>query len=262
MKRIVSRANPTFKSLRALKGSARERRSRGQTLIDGSHLLRAHLQAIGEPRLVAVSTSACGHPEIAELLAALRSAEIASMPPELFDQIAPVEHASGILALIDIPEPRAAAPEGELFVLLDAVQDPGNVGTIIRSAAGAGADAVLLSPACADPWSPRALRAAMGATFGIDLRTGVGLGSFASDFDGRVVATAGRGGVPPDNVDLRGRIALMLGGEGSGLDAALAARADVTISIPLAAAVESLNVGAAAAVILFERVRQLGAKRR
>ena len=260
MKRILSRANPIFQSLRALKNSARVRRVRGQTLLDGAHLVRAYLETRGQPRLLAVSAAACERLEIAELLTLLDSTEVYCFPSALYAQIAPVETATGILALIDIPEPSSSSAPEPFLVLLDRIQDPGNVGAIIRSAAGAGADAVLLCPECANPWSPRALRAAMGGTFSLSVRTDADLVACTDRFAGKVIATAGRGGVPPSGVDLTGPIAVLFGSEGVGLSGTLSAKACVTVTIPLARAMESLNVGAAAAVVMFERVRQLASK--
>ena len=260
MKRILSRANPKFQTLRALKNSARDRRARGQTLLDGPHLVRAYLETMGQPRLIAVSAAVCERPEIAELLMMLDSTEVYCFPSALYAQIAPVETATGILALIDIQEPSSPSACEQFLVLLDRIQDPGNVGAIIRSAAGAGADAVLLCPECADPWSPRALRAAMGGTFSLTVRTGADLVECADRFAGKVIATAGRGGVPPSGVDLTGPIAVLFGSEGVGLNDALSAKAAVSVTIPLARAIDSLNVGAAAAIVMFERVRQLAAK--
>ena len=262
MKRILSRANPRFKSLRALKDSARERRTQGQTLLDGPHLVRAYLEAIGQPVLVAVSADAVTRPEIAQLLGVLDATEVCCFPAPLYAQIAPVGSATGILALIDIPKPGSFAHAEQFVILLDRIQDPGNVGTIIRSAAGAGADAVLLCSGCADPWSPRALRAAMGGTFALAVRTGADLVGFAEQFSGQVVATVGRGGVPPSAIDLTGPLALLLGSEGEGLSDVLESKAAVRVTIPLARAMESLNVGAAAAVVMFERVRQRASQNR
>lgn len=229
-------------------------------MLDGPHLVRAYVELMGQPVLAAVSSDACEQPEIAGLLRMLDSTEVCCLPPALYAQIAPVDTATGILALIDIPEPSVRNRPERFVILLDRVQDPGNVGTILRSAAAADADTVLLSPGCADAWSPRALRAAMGATFSLTVRTDADLVQFVDHFPGLKIATAGHGGVAPSAIDLTGPVAVLLGSEGVGLDAALAARASVTVTIPLARSVESLNVGAAAAVVMFERVRQLASK--
>jgi len=255
--RIASRTNAHFRALRALAGSAAERGRQQRTLLDGAHLVASYLER-SIPRLIAVSESARGDAEVQALLARGQRAPQVFFADALFAQIAPVQTPTGILALIDIPAPPPARVSGDLAVLLDGIQDPGNVGTIIRSAAAAGAAAVLLSAQCADAWSPRVLRAAMGAHFALDIHSRSDLVQAARAFRGRVIAAAGAGGRAPHATKLTGRVALALGAEGAGLDAALANAADAVVTIPLARGVESLNVGAAAAVILFERVRQLG----
>ncbi len=241
--------------------SARERSRQQRTLLDGAHLVRAYIDRIGKPVLAAVSTEATERREIRALIEMLGEVKIIWLPPELFAQIAPVESPSGILALIDIPTTRTGSVGGDFLVLLDGIQDPGNVGTIIRSAAGAGAAAVLLCARCADPWSPRALRAAMGATFAIEVRRNVVLTDVARQFPGLVIATAGDEGLPPYAVDLTGPVALLLGNEGAGLSKPLAAAAAITVSVPLACSIDSLSVGAAAAIVMFERARQIALKR-
>jgi TrmH family RNA methyltransferase len=257
--RIGSRSNPRFVELRTLASSAKERRTRGQTLLDGPHLVRSYIEHCGAPRLLAVSDDACDHPEVAALL------EFASGCPQLcfehglFRQLAPVDNPVGILALVDTPRPGKAQELGELVVMLDGIQDPGNVGTIIRAAAAADTDDVLLSPGCADAWSPRTLRAGMGAHFALRVQTDVDLVAAVKRFPGIAIAAAGVDGVRPDAVDMRARVAFVFGSEGAGLREELAREARLRVSIPMARGIESLNVGAAAAVLLFERVRQLAA---
>jgi TrmH family RNA methyltransferase len=258
--RIASRTNAHFRAVRALAGSAAERRRKKQTLLDGAHLVAAYL-ACATPVLIAVSEGALGDPEISSLLERAQGVRKLCFADALFAQLAPVQTPTGILAVIQIPESPAGTPSGSLVVMLDGIQDPGNVGAIIRSAAAADADAVALSRGCADPWSPRALRAAMGAHFSLRIHAQCDLHRAAHAFDGRVVATGGRGGVSPHEVSLTGPVALLFGSEGAGLSEPLATAADAVISIPLARGIDSLNVGAAAAVILFERVRQLAAIR-
>lgn len=258
--RIAARSNAQFRALRALARSAAGRRRQRRTLLDGPHLIAAYL-ARSTPALIAVAESARGEAEIEELLARSRGAPQVCIADALFGQISPVKTPTGIVAAIDIP----AAPEhwsrAELVVMLEAVQDPGNVGTIIRCAAAAGAGAMLLSPQCADPWAPRTLRAAMGAHFALAIHPQCDLERAAGAFDGRVIATGAGAGVAPYRTQLNGRVAILFGAEGAGLSAALEKLAHERVSIPLARGIESLNVGAAAAVILFERVRQLAMAR-
>jgi TrmH family RNA methyltransferase len=143
--------------------------------------------------------------------------------------------------------------------MLEALQDPGNLGSILRSAAAAGIARVLLSPDSVQAWSPRVLRAGMGAHFMLHIHENVDLLGAARDFGGRVVVTSGRAGRSLFDADLRGAVALVFGNEGAGVSARLAAAAHEAVAIPMPGAAESLNVAAAAAICLFERVRQVSA---
>ena len=257
MVRVASRSNAQFIELRALAKSARERELKRRTVLDGPHLVTSYVERGGSPRLVAVSEDRSGLPEIAALLERTRDCPQVCFKSELFRQLAPVDSPVGIVALIDTPQTDTAHALGDLVVLLEGIQDPGNVGTIIRAAAAADADDVLLSRGCADAWSPRTLRAGMGAHFALRVHTDVDLNSAVRRFSGTCIATRGAGGLPPQAVDMRGRVALLFGSEGAGVSEALARQARSRVSIPLARGIESLNVGVAAAVVLFERVRQL-----
>jgi TrmH family RNA methyltransferase len=141
--------------------------------------------------------------------------------------------------------------------LIEDVQDPGNLGSILRSAAGAGVRHVLLSRGCADVWSPRVLRGAMGAHYLLGIEDRANLVAFARDYQGQVIAAAADAATSIFDIDLKAPTAFALGNEGSGLSAELAAQADMVATIPMSTGLESINVGAAAAVCLFERVRQL-----
>jgi TrmH family RNA methyltransferase len=143
-------------------------------------------------------------------------------------------------------------------VLLEDVQDPGNLGSILRSTAAAGIRQVYLSAQCADLWSPRVLRAGMGAHFHLDCFAGVDLGGFAATFPGRLIATHLAARQSVFEVDLTGQIGLIFGNEGAGLSRALLDKVASVVAIPMPGQTESLNIAAAAAVCLFERVRQLG----
>ena len=167
----------------------------------------------------------------------------------------------GIALLIDIPAPRPAQRDG-CAVLLEDIQDPGNVGTILRTAAAAGVDTIYLSPACADCWSPKVLRAAMGAHFGINIVERANLPQVAGDFAGSVIATHLAAAVSLYSLDLTGPVAIVFGNEGQGVSADLLQQVDTRAIIPMSGRTESLNVGAAAAICLFERVRQLAVLQR
>jgi TrmH family RNA methyltransferase len=147
----------------------------------------------------------------------------------------------------------------DFCLLLDDVQDPGNVGSMLRSAAAAGIEQVLLSKHCAFAWSPKVLRAGQGAHFYVELHEDVDLAAWARDFreaGGAVVAMVATGGTDLYDTPFDAHMALAIGNEGAGISAALAAQATRRVTIPMPGGVESLNAAAAAAVCLFECVRR------
>ena len=169
--------------------------------------------------------------------------------------------ADAVLAIIDLPQSAPPEPLADSVVVLDAVQDPGNLGTILRTAAAAGIGRVLLGAGCAQAWSPRVLRAAMGAHFVLEIEDGIDACARLKGYPGRCLATAlGQGASALYGLDLRRPVALLFGAVGQGLSADLLACADQRVIIPMAAGVESLNVGAAVAVCLFEQARQMRAR--
>lgn len=256
MKQINSRDNSQFKSLRKLARSARERRKAGRVLLDGVHLIAAHLSQIGAPEMVAVSAFAEAHPEIRALLAKMpEHVSRVVLGDALFQELSPVDTPTGMLALACLPElPLPLAPR--FIVLIEAVQDPGNLGSILRSAAAAGVEAACLSPGCADAWSPKVLRSGMGAHFVLPLREGVDLVAAARAFSGEVVVTSLQGESSLYDLDLAGAVAFVVGNEGAGVSPALQQAADRRVYIPMPGAIESLNAAAAATVCFFECARQ------
>lgn len=262
MKVIRSRANPLFRTLAKLRDSARERRREASALLDGPHLVGEYLARKGVPRTLAVSAEALDSPEVKALLARARCPEPVVFSEPLFREISPVATPSGILAVVPIPAARPVPHDVACCVLLEDIQDPGNVGSILRSAAAAGVRHVLLSKGCADAWSPRVLRAAMGAHYVLTIAERADLVAFARAYRGQVVAADAKGTRSIHDLDLTPPTAIALGNEGAGLGAELLREADITAAVPMADGVESINVGAAAAVCLFERVRQLQAIRR
>jgi TrmH family RNA methyltransferase len=143
--------------------------------------------------------------------------------------------------------------------LLEDLQDPGNVGTILRTAAAAGVEQVLLSKHCAFAWSPKVLRAGQGAHFLTAIVEDVDLPAWIAAFQrtgGRAAALVARGGADVFSAPLDLPLALAIGNEGAGLSAALLASADQRVTIPMPGGAESLNAAAAAAVVLFECVRR------
>lgn len=252
MKHIQSRENPFYRELHKLSTLAKSRSKAAQTLLDGAHLLRAYLDAGLLPRQILINSAADA--EIAEILARVPDVPLVQLDDKLFAELSALKTATGILALIDIPD-RAFAP-AHFALLLEAIQDPGNLGSMIRSAAAAGCDAVFLSSACADAWSPRVLRAAMGGHFCLCIYENQDLIRVAGTFTGKRLATTLQATDSIYQCDLRGDIAFMMGNEGAGLSEELRALATHPVTIPMPGRVESLNAAAATAICLFEAVRQ------
>lgn len=256
MKLISSRDNPLFKHLKKLATSARERKKTQKTLLDGVHLVAVYLDRMGVPEMAAIAASMQEKPEIRALKARLPENRLVILEDALFNEISTVESATGILAVIPIPlsVPAVAA---SFCIMLEAVQDPGNLGSILRSAAAAGCDLAYLSPGCVDAWSPKVLRAGMGAHFSLVLREEPDLASAARAFPGQVLATSLNARKSLYDCDLTGATAFIIGNEGAGVSAVLLDAASQTVLIPMPGGTESLNAGAAAAICLFERVRQV-----
>jgi TrmH family RNA methyltransferase len=256
VKLIVSRDNSQFKALRKLALSARERRKSGRTLLDGVHLIAAHAERFGAPEALVIAASAQGRPEVQALLENMAErVSLVILGDALFQELAPVDTPTGIVALVAVPAmPFPPAPQ--CIVLIEAVQDPGNLGSILRSAAAAGVEAAYLSPGCADAWSPKVLRGGMGAHFVLPVREGMDLVAAAQAFPGEVVVASLQGDASLFDLDLSGAVAFVVGNEGAGVSQELHRAATRRVRIPMPGAVESLNAAAAAAVCFFERVRQ------
>lgn len=258
MKSIISRENPHFKALKKLGQSSRERRKSGRMVLDGMHLVES-LVASGQPPIeIIVSGSGLGKREITRFLAHFDfSSKLTQVSDALFAELAPVETPSGILAIAAIPEFTGKIDAGKDTILLDGVQDPGNLGSILRSAAAAGFVQVLLSEDCAHAWSPKVLRAGMGAHFQLQLRENVELRNFLDNYKGRaVLTTLDDTAAALYDLDLCSPIAWVFGNEGQGVRPELMSATHLHARIPMPGVSESLNVAAAAAICLFETIRQ------
>ena len=256
MRQIISAENALFRSLAKLRQSSRERRKAGRSLLDGVHLVRAYLEHVGVPEEIVVSRSRLHDAEIQSLLATPGLREPITLSDALFHGLSSVSTPTGIIAVVRTPQAPAVPATPGPCVMLEDIQDPGNLGSILRSAAAAGMGEVYLSRGSVHAWSPRVLRAGMGAHFAVRICEGVELEGLVRSYPGRVLAAVRDGAVPFYCADLRGHAALLFGNEGAGITRALREAAHTTIAIPMPGKAESLNVAAAAAVCLFERVRQ------
>jgi RNA methyltransferase, TrmH family len=242
---LTSRDNPKVKRWIRLAGDARYRRSEKRALIEGPHLLAAALQHGIRPLTVLVTEEGAANPEIAALL----PANAVVLGKAVFRAIVDSETPQGVAAEIVIPDARRATGN---TIFLERVQDPANVGAILRSAAAFGIGRVVLDRACADPWSPRALRAGAGGHFALGIAETDDLGAEIEAFKGTVVCTVPRGGIALADAPLDREAAWIFGGEGSGLSDETIQRADLRVTIPMAPGTESLNVAAAAAICLYQ----------
>ncbi|MGD1826888.1 tRNA G18 (ribose-2'-O)-methylase SpoU [Chromobacterium violaceum] len=260
-KTISSPHNDEVKALARLVQHSRDRRKEGVMVLEGIHLAESCLQAGGELSRIYLNEAAAGKPEVRRLLDSLPpGSTVVSLPEAVMSKVTALASAGELLALSPRPSPEAP-PAQAARVMLEDIQDPGNLGTILRTAAAAGVYDVFLSKGCVDVFSPKVLRAGMGAHFALRIHEHADLAGELSRFGGRKLVTHLEGSSSLYGHDLTGPVAFVFGNEGAGVCDALLALADARIRIPMPGHAESLNVAMAATVCLFERVRQLEGRR-
>lgn len=243
---ITSRDNETLKEIRKLLTSRTARRAAGLFLCDGRTLLSEAL-AFGADIVTVVCAEGLALPPLPDTVRAL------DVPEPLLRGVCPSDTPQGVvftcrLPALSLPAPPAAGRH----ILLDRVQDPGNVGSILRSAAAFGVDSVILGPGCADPFSPKTIRAGMGACFRQPVFETEDLAALLKNTALPVYAAARTGGAENAGEAVFPRnFMLLLGNEGAGLSSELRALAGRAVWIPLRPDCESLGVAAAAAVLMF-----------
>ena len=252
---LSSRDNPKVKHWTRLAEDGRYRRAEKRALIEGPHLLAAALQHGYEPIALLATEKGAAEAEISRLVAQSGLQPIL-LAESVFRRVVDAESPPGVAAEIAIPE--ADNKNASRTVFLEGVQDPSNVGAIVRSAAAFGVGRIVLDRACADPWSPKALRAGMGGHFGLQIGQTKDLGAEIEAFKGTIVCTVPRGGVALSEAPLSGSLGWLFGGEGQGVSPAVASRAALQVTIPTTSGTESLNVAAAAAICLYEASRRIG----
>lgn len=266
MKAIQSKDNPRLRQLAKLCETPRESRKQGLALLDGIHLLKALLESGQHALWGVVTEQALQRDEILQALkeSELRGTEWFQIPDHLLNAIAPTEHPSGILTIWPIPylsnpSPSHDIPDVACILMLEQIQDPGNLGTLFRSAQASGIQYIALSEGCAEPWSPKVLRAGMGAHFYLTLFERANLIELAL---ARSPSYAACGEAMQSVWDVAWPKArgIAIGNEGAGLSHALKQACSSSVAIPMAAGCESLNAAIAGSVILFERQRQLNVR--
>jgi RNA methyltransferase, TrmH family len=254
---LTSLQNPLVKQIRKLH-RARERRQQQLFLLEGTHLLEASCSA-DRPLAILCHTPEwqSQHPQLWQQ--SVQSADrVELVSPEVLRSLATTVEPDGVLAVMSrstTPAPRFT----HLGLVLETVQDPGNLGTMIRTAAAAGAEGLLLSTDSVDLDHPKVLRASAGQWFQLPMATSTDLKTEIQAYQSQgmqVVATLPTATQTYWETDLRSPTLVLMGNEGAGLSAELAALADHHVTIPLSAGVESLNVAIAAALILYEAKRQ------
>ena len=254
---IRSARNPAIAYVRSLERGSVRRRD-GRTYVEGPKLVAEALRA---GVVVSVLCVADASPTAAAVAA---DAEAQGVPVRrstatVFASVADTETPQGVLAVITAPDP-PPGPGPALLLVLDGVQDPGNVGAMVRSAAAAGATGVICAPGTADPYSPKAMRAGAGGQFRLPIRKlaePADLPSFAAGVD--FYAASADADRAYHNVDWTGPCGLIVGAESAGVSPAWRAASRAVVNVPMQSEIESLNAAAAAAVILFEAARQRAA---
>jgi TrmH family RNA methyltransferase len=265
LRELTSSENPRLRLVRRLR-SRRHRQTEGLLVAEGPRVVGTALElgaAIEEVFVTSEFLQRFG--SLAELLEA-SPVRVWLVSDVLMATISATENPQGVVATARVPEPTGGVAVGRSFlaIALDRVGDPGNVGTIIRAAHGAGAGLAVLGPGCCDAFNPKAVRASAGGVFAVSVRSVGDLRLAMAELQeqGAVVLAADAGaGVPYWEADLRGPAVLLVGSEAHGLSGEARSVADTTVTIPMPGGAESLNAGAAVAVLLCEAVRQRQAGR-
>jgi TrmH family RNA methyltransferase len=259
MAQRVSVRHPSVQRLRRLSGRRSARSDEGAYVIDGPTLL-AEALAAGVPLHEVLAEPSCPD-ELLERAAAagatVRRVD-AGVLARVTDTVTP-QPVAAIAALPGATSADAAAAAGPLALVLVGVGDPGNAGTLLRSAEGAGAGAVMFCDGSVDPYAPKCVRASAGSVFRLVVVRDASSSEALRHLSAAGVATVGtlaRGAPPYDEADLARPVALVLGSEAHGLSEAAAGQVERTVTIPMAGRTESLNVGMAGTILCFESLRQ------
>jgi len=242
-------------------GNRKYRKKSGKIILEGYHLLEEAFKAGIEVEAVLCTEEFARKAVNRELLTRAGKTRIIKVSPKIFNAIAQTENPQGIGAIACPPRLEADFTAGNchFFLILDSLQDPGNLGTIIRTAAGAAIDGIFLLPGTVDPYNPKALRASMGGIFHlpvIQMRAADSCWEFLAEKNVQLVAADPRGEIPYFHVDFSRPSAVVIGNENQGVQEGLLEKADVRAHIPLKGKIAALNAAVAAAVFIFEYCRQ------
>jgi len=262
MKLISSRDNPLVRQWTKLASSARERKSANMTLLDGEHLISAFAESEGIIEYLIATDPGGLSVEKGDLFRTVHCKEQIVVTDTVFKSISDLTAPTGLMAVIRIPETAPYPDMPESCLLLEGIQDPGNLGTILRTAVAAGIRHAFLSPQCALAWSPKTLRAGMGAHFHMSLHENASLAEIVTMRGLTTVATDPRASTSIYEADLRVPMGWILGAEGAGISQDLLEQATLRLCVPMTGNIESLNVSSTAAICLFEQSRQFRDRKR
>ena len=253
MDAISSTQNKRVRYVKSLQTKARLRRSERKLVLEGDRLIADALSSGGHPHLALYSLENADYQVIARLQQS--KCELLPVSHEVLSFASDTKEPPGIVALFAIPKPPIPQPTTRVLIL-DAVREPGNLGTILRTAAAAGVELAIMAPGCVDPYNSKVLRAGMGAHFRIPVveASWPEISSFCQELT--VYASSADSDLEYSAVDWQGDWALILGNEAHGVSRKAFSLATEVVSIPMSDAAESLNVASAAAVLLFEARRQ------
>jgi RNA methyltransferase, TrmH family len=259
---LTSTHNPRFRAALALR-EARDRRATGRILVDGGREIGRALAAGVRGRELWLAPDRLRDPEAEDALAAAGAAgvPVVAVTPELLARLAFGDRDDGLVLVADAPSTRLAdlaLPPVPLVGVLEAVEKPGNLGGVLRSADGAGLDALIVADPRSDPWNPNCIRASLGAVFSVPLAVctaGEALDLLRARGLGIAAAWVGAS-VPYTEADLTGPLAIVLGSEANGLSPAWSGPGIRAIHIPMRGRADSLNVSASAAILFYEALRQ------
>lgn len=263
---VTSTDNPSVKLVRAL-GKRRDRQRERAFVVEGVRLLDEALLAGGVPRIVLFAREVLGANDVADrILIRLgdlqervgHSIRVLEVTPDVLRSVAETETPQGVVAVFPFVEQRPPLPGSPLLVIADGVRDPGNLGTLLRTALGAGATGFFTTARTVDAYNPKVVRAAMGAHFRLPLRTNLGWEALEAELgpEVTVIGAAVDGEVDYATAGWAAPVAVVIGNEDRGLSVEARARCAELVTIPLRGGLESLNVAIAAAALLFEAARQ------
>lgn len=257
MEIIRSRQNAKIKQITKLVTEAKARRQAGLTVIDGVSFVRDYIAKFGQPEMLLIDETKQQRVQaVLELVS-----DYTLVAPEVMKTISPVKTNAGVLAVVKIPTASRFQSTERSVILIDQVQDPGNLGAICRLALAVGIRDIMLADGSVDAFAPSVIRASAGAVFDLNIYQKTDLAQFITTHaDYQFIATSSHAEKNIFELDLTGKIGWLVGNEGAGVSPALLQMATLTTKIPQSDKLESLNLAMATTVCLYEQFRQTQTK--